>query len=105
MSVPYRVALDLPIPAPAPSRRHRHCVRCAAWVLPKRAHPGWRIAEVSSWVFTALLLLPASKGPWMVLLPLNCVMGLGLFGPLRAKAHVEPRCPHCMRYVDDTRPR
>jgi hypothetical protein len=105
MPSPYRAVLALPAPPAAPTRRHRRCERCDDWVLPRRPHPGWRVAEVSAWVVTALLLLPASKGPWMVLMPLNCAMGLGLFGPLRAKSQAEPRCPTCRCYVDDARPR
>lgn len=99
MTAPYRVATAALALPRAPTTRHRACARCEDWVIPLRPHPGWRVAEVSSWVFCAAMLLPASKGPWMVLMPLHLLMTVGFFGPLRARSKAEPRCPRCARYV------
>lgn len=99
MAAPYRLSCAPVALVRAPSRRHRACTRCDAWVIPLRPHPGWRVAEVSSWVLCAALLLPASKGPWMILMPLHLLMTVGFFGPLRERAHATARCPQCARYV------
>lgn len=83
----------------APSRRHWHCEVCAGWVLPRKPHWGWRVAEVSVWLLIPAVITVGAKGPGLVLLPIVFVMGAGLFGPLREQSAAEARCPDCNRYV------
>lgn len=85
---------------PRPSRRHWYCGVCEGWVLPRRPHWGWRATEIAVWVLFPLLIGTASKGPGIVLLPIVCLVGAGLFGPLREAAAADARCPDCRRYID-----
>jgi hypothetical protein len=84
---------------PRPSKAHWFCEVCEAWQAPLRPHWAWRAAEVSAWVLIPALVVVASKGPGLVLLPVAFLMGAAVFGPLRVKSRADARCPVCNRYI------
>jgi hypothetical protein len=85
-----------------PSPKHWPCERCRHWVLPRRAHWGWRAGEIGFWLFVPIALF-VLKGAGVVAMPLILLFVGGLAGPLREKASADPRCPLCRCYLPASR--
>jgi len=94
---PYRMIHHAPL-TPMPSPGHCLCPRCKTWVMARKAHWGWKAAEISFWLSCPIALL-VLKGFGIVAVPFILMFAGGLAGPLRSIAGAEPQCPSCRCYL------
>lgn len=94
---PYR-AIPLEETTTAPSPAHCLCPRCRGWVVAKRPHWAWKLAEMAFWVSCPLALM-VMKSLGAVAVPFLLIFAFGLAGPLRAWASETPSCPSCGCYL------